>query len=234
VFILTASLLIVLVLVPLGLLLYGSFRTAPPGAPSIFTTENYVTAFTEGPSVRSLYNTIVVATVSTAVATAIGVIFAWVICRTNTPFRRFFERTMIFPYFISPLLGALTWSTLCAPETGFLNIALKGILKLNIYSMAGICWVTCLWYTPLIFLYASSGFKSMNPEIEEASRVCGASTLTTLRRITLPLSTPFILSGSLLVFVASCSMFSIPAILWVLHPINAPIRVAMEIPSPVR
>src|SRR5690606_12938924 len=48
---------------------------------------------------------------------------------------------------------------------------------------------------------------------EDASRISGAGVLSTLLRITFPLSRPSILSASIFIFVLACEMFSIPAIL---------------------
>ena len=54
-------------------------------------------------------------------ALVLGFVMAWIITRTNVPGRRFFEQVMVVPYYLTPLLGALAWSLLGTPESGFLN-----------------------------------------------------------------------------------------------------------------
>ena len=60
-----------------------------------------------------------------------GFVMAWILSRTNVPGRRLFEQLMIMPYYLTPLLGALAWGLLGAPESGFINEiwrALGGLL----------------------------------------------------------------------------------------------------------
>jgi iron(III) transport system permease protein len=64
-----------------------------------------------------------------------------------------------------------------------------------------------------MFLFAHSAFQSIDSSLEESSQILGASTLTTLRRITIPIIAPSIASGALLVAVASVGLFGIAAIL---------------------
>ena len=54
-------------------------------------------------------------------ALVFGFLTAWILTRTNVPFRRTLEQLMAVPYYVTPLLGALAWSLLGAPESGFIN-----------------------------------------------------------------------------------------------------------------
>ena len=84
---------------------------------------------------------------------------------------------------------------------------------LNIYSMPGIVWVMALFYTPYMYLLTVGSLKQMDPVMEESARVLGSNLFHTTLRITLPLSTPAILSGALLVFVTSADIFGVPIVL---------------------
>ena len=55
--------------------------------------------------------------------------------------------------------------------------------------------------------------EKMDPSLEEASRVAGASPLKTLCKVTLPLMLPSVIAGGVLVFINAASSFGIPAMI---------------------
>ena len=79
--------------------------------------------------------------------------------------------------------------------------------------MGGMVWVLVLFYFPFSFLSISRALEKMDPSLEEAARISGASPLRVLRDITLPLTAPAIAAGALLVFVAVASAFGVPSII---------------------
>ena len=91
-----------------------------------------------------LANTAFVACLATVMAIAIGFLAAWALTRTKLPGRAALERLMELPYYMTPLVGALAWSILAAPRTGFINQLWHGIGGggdlVNIYSPFGIAW----------------------------------------------------------------------------------------------
>jgi iron(III) transport system permease protein len=82
----------------------------------------------------------------------------------------------------------------------------------NIYTMGGLVWVLTLFYSPFAFITISRAMEKMDPTLEEAARIAGASPFRTLLDVTLPLMAPSIVAGGLLVFIAAGSAFGIPAI----------------------
>ena len=68
-----------------------------------------------------IWNTLLVTFAATAMALLFGFMAAWILTRTNVPFRRTLDQLMTVPYYVTPLLGALAWSFLGAPESGFVN-----------------------------------------------------------------------------------------------------------------
>lgn len=118
---------------------------------------------------------------------------------------------------IPPYVGAIAWTQLLNPDVGYLNALLKTIFSLskapfNIYTEGGLIWVLTLFYSPFAFITISRAMEKMDPTLEEASRVSGASPLRVLWDVTLPLMAPSILAGGLLVFIGAGSAFGIPAI----------------------
>ena len=62
-----------------------------------------------------LINTLVVTFAATVMALLFGFVTAWILTRTNVPFKRTLDQLMTVPYYVTPLLGALAWSFLGAP-----------------------------------------------------------------------------------------------------------------------
>lgn len=215
----TAALVVVavLILLPMGMLLYGSLLDSPPGEPGAkFTPANYVEAFSKVANRRAFLNTLAVGAISTAIAVLLGLPLGWILARTNAPFHAQFEAIVIAPLLIPPLVGALAWILLASPEIGMLNLALRRLripVTLNIYSAWGIGWVIGVYLSPYISLFVGGALRSMDPSLEEASRVAGGGLLRTACRITLPLVRPALLSGMLLVFVIAVGIFGVPTML---------------------
>lgn len=202
--------LIIVIIFPLSMLIYGSF-----GGGSSFKGYNEILT---GKSFRtSLMNTLLIAGAVTAFATAVGVALSWITSRTNTPFRKTFDLLFTLPFLLDPLILTMSWIILSRPM-GLLNFFSQlligsSLILPDIYSFLGIVWVMALNFTPLMYMYASTALKNIDPAMEEASALTGAGTARTALRVTLPLAAPGLLSGALLVFVGALSMFSVPILL---------------------
>lgn len=208
---------LILVLLPIGFLIFGSFYSAPPGASGHLTLDNFKEAFNYKWYFSSTLNSLKIAVLSSLIASIFGITMGWLTSRTNMPFRNHMHFYTILPIFLSPFMGAVAWNLLANPSAGLIT---KLFMKyfpflppLNINSLFGISFVMGLYYTPYIYLFVSGALKSMDPSLEEAARVSGASLWTTTVKISLPLILPAILSGILLVFVISAGQFAIPAVL---------------------
>jgi iron(III) transport system permease protein len=207
-----------LVLYPLIVLLIGSIRSDLPMRPSEFTLQNFRTLFAEPANVRAILNTVVSSALATALAVVIGVSLAWITSRTDTPWPRFFDNAFVIPYYLSPFIGAIAWTLLANPRIGFLNGFATDVLgfednPFNIYSLPGLVFVMALYYSPIVFLFVAGALRSMDPSLEEASRVHGVGALGTTLRVTLPVMMPAIASSALLVFLNAAGQFGIPAVI---------------------
>ena len=74
-------------------------------------------------------------------------------------------------------------------------------------------WVLTTFYYPYAFITISRAMEKMDPSLEEASRASGASPLRTLFTVTLPMMTPSVIAGALLVFISAASCYGIPSII---------------------
>src|SRR5215831_12242187 len=211
-------LLLWLVLYPLLMLLIGSLRTDLPLRPGAFTLANFASLFANPENLEAIVNTLVSSAFATVVAVAMGVSLAWVTSRTDTPGRRFFDNAFVIPYYLSPFIGAIAWTLLANPRIGFINNFFTEALgfedaPINIYSVAGLVFVMALYYSPIVFLFVAGALRSMDPALEEASRVHGVGAFGTTIRVTLPVVAPAVTSSALLVFLNAAGQFGIPAVI---------------------
>ena len=200
-----------LVIYPIGFLINELLNV---GDPSTFPPEEYgFDNYTNLPDdYRALANTLLVSCIATVLAVAFGFLQAWILTRTNIPGRQRLERLMELPYYMTPLIGALAWGVLLGPKTGLVNQAWRssgapGDL-FDIYSPWGIAWVMALFEGTVAFVMISAAMKSMDPSLEESSRVLGAGKLRTALRVTLPLVAPGVLSATIFVFAEMLGSFA--------------------------
>ena len=118
---------------------------------------------------------------------------------------------------VTPYVGAMAWLRLLNPRVGTLNIFLQNLFGLqetpfNIYTVGGLVWVLTTFYYPYAFITISRAMEKMDPSLEEAARISGASPMRTLFTVTLPMMAPSIVAAALLVFVSAASCYGIPSI----------------------
>ena len=188
---LLVALLLFLTAYPLAMLVYGSLHTTPPGEAGTFTLDGY-RAMLSRTNALVLLNTIGLSLVKTVLAMVVALFLAWIVARTDTPYRDTLEVLVTLPFYIPPILTAMAWGMLATPKGGLINLAWTGLTGVreplvNIYSYGGVVWHMMQYSTPFLFLLMVGAFKSMDPALEESSRMSGASTWTTFRRVTLGL-----------------------------------------------
>jgi iron(III) transport system permease protein len=211
-----AAVAAVLVLYPVFFLLQASLDVGDPQVrpPSAYGLDNFGGLF-QFPQI--LLNTLTVSLAATVMALVFGFVMAWILSRTNVPGRRLFEQLMIMPYYLTPLLGALAWGLLGAPESGFINeiwraLGGRGYL-IDINTAYGIAWVMALFEGSVAFVMIAAVMKSMDPAFEEASQIIGASRIRTMLRITLPLVAPGVLGAAIFVFAEMLGSFAVALVL---------------------
>jgi iron(III) transport system permease protein len=211
-----AAVAAVLVLYPVFFLFQAALDVGDPQVrpPTAYGLDNFSGIFAY-PEI--LLNTLTVSVAATVMALVFGFVMAWILTRTNVPGRHLFEQLMAVPYYLTPLLGALAWSLLGSPESGFINQvwrALGGTGHLiDINTAYGIAWVMALFEGSVAFVMIAAVMKSMDPSLEEASQVMGASRLRTMLRITLPLVVPGVLGAAIFVFAEMLGSFAAALVL---------------------
>ena len=211
-----AAVTAVLVLYPIFFLLQASFDVGDPEVrpPSAYGLDNYraLTDYTQ-----IMVNTLSVSLAATVMALVFGFGAAWILSRTNVPWRRSLEQLMAVPYYVTPLLGAFAWSLLGAPESGFINQVWRALGAtdplIDMVTPAGIAWVMALFEGSVAFVMIGAVMKSMDPALEEAAQVIGGGRMRTMLTITLPLVAPGVLGAAIFVFAEMLGSFSAALVL---------------------
>jgi iron(III) transport system permease protein len=165
-----------------------------------------------------LRNTLITASLSMVFGVLIAFPLAWLVTRTNLYGRGFFRTLFLLTYMVPPYVGAMAWMRLLNPKVGTVNVVLKNLFGLseapfNIYTVGGMVWVLTTFYYPFAFILLCRALERMDPSLEEAARISGASPVKTLFTVTLPMMLPSIGSSAIMVFVAAASCYGIPSII---------------------
>ncbi|MCW2241740.1 ABC transporter permease [Azospirillum canadense] len=219
-----ALLLLLLVVQPFGWVLYNSFHDDVSGA---WTLGNYARIVQSADLFEPLVNSLILAVATAVIAVGVGVPLAWLVSRTDMPFRRTI-RVLTLTAFVTPsFIGATGWILLAAPNSGWLNALWRIIAGaeagplLNIYSMAGAIFICGLYTVPYSFTMVSSALDEMAVELEDAATTLGSGTLRTMLSITIPLATPAVIASFILSFIQGLTLFGVPAFL--LTPTGIPV-----------
>jgi iron(III) transport system permease protein len=211
--------LAVLILAPVGLVVLAAFASDAPRPGNVglsgLTLDNFASVTTAG-SVAATLNSLKVGLGASVLALLIGGFLAFVTARTNVYLRGFLYLAGLVPMLLPSYVGALAWSVLGSENAGLLNITLRdlglpGFVDVN--NVAGLILVLALYYAPYAFLLIHGALSLMNPDLEEAATVHGASFGRVLRRVTLPLITPAILGATVLIFVLTVENFPVSQII---------------------
>lgn len=207
-----AAVLLVLVVYPSVMLVANSVL-----AEGRLTLAHFARTFRDRAAFQTLVNSLVVSTAATLLGTALGTMLAWLVTRTDLPGRRRWDTALLLPYMIPPFIGAIAWVYLLGPA-GYLNqlwMTLTGSLDplIVIYGPVGIVFVLTLYGYPIAYAAMRGVLQQMNPALEEAARIAGATPGRMLRDVTVPLMLPGVLAGALLLFMSSLANFGIPAVI---------------------
>ena len=214
------AILAFLVIYPLLTLLLGALTDTNPVIEGFslrhLSIANFITVLGNPNVGEALFNTLVACGGGTLIAVAIGLAFSWIVVRTNTPFKGFIAAAGILPLFAPPLVAGVAWSILGSPKTGLINTMFKWAhldWHVDFYSLTGLVVVFGIYYAPYVYMFTASALRNMDPSLEEAAEISGASAFATLFTVTFPLIMPAIISGMLLSFIVMLGIYGIPAVL---------------------
>ena len=206
-------------LAPLAFLVPVSFRPYVPGRGigEGFTGEHYVRFFTDLYYLEIFGRTILLGAIVTTMTLLVGYPLAYFLARTKSRWRSWLTILVVFPLLLNLVVRTFGWIALLA-NRGLINETLsavgliEGPLRL-MFNFTGLLIGLTHIFLPFMVSLLVSAIQTIDRSVEEAARVLGASWSETFLKVTLPLSTPGILSGSILVFVLTISALVTPRLL---------------------
>jgi len=149
----------------------------------------------------------------------LGTLLAWVLVRTDIPFKGFLNSVIVIPYMMPSWVMALAWQLIfrnnrIGGATGMLT-SLFGVMVPDWVSYGAFPIIICLGlhYYAYSFLLVSGALATINSELEEAGSLTGLNRLQVLKKITFPLVLPALGSSFVLTFSRSMGTFGTPALL---------------------
>lgn len=179
---------------PIILLLILSFNTAPDilVGPAQWGISNWTHAWSHPGLLRSLWNSFMIWALVAGISFPFAIAISLTLARTRIPFSHGLEFLFWVAFIFPAIASTVGWMMLLSPGWGFLNqlLALLPFVHrgpFDIFSVPGIVWVRVMG-DGIAFkvILLTPAFRNMDSALEEAGRVSGASKLSTLRRITLP------------------------------------------------
>ena len=170
-----------------------------------------------------LLNSLLIGVCVSVLAITIGSVLAWLMVRTDLPFKKFFSLAVIIPYMIPSWCKSQAWLTMFKTERiggapGFLMSLGVNVPEWLAYGPVAIILVLSLHYYAYAYLLVSAALNSINSELEEMGEIQGAGKVMILRKITFPLVLPAMLSAVILTFSKAIGTFGV--INYLGNPVN--------------
>lgn len=193
------------------------FVEGPDGWSIKATIGNYAYLWEDTLYINAYWSSIKIAFFSTVLALLIGYPMSYYIARSPEPKRSLLLLLIVLPFWTSFLLRVYAWIGILKTK-GVLNAMLMKIGLINeplIIMQTDVAVYIGIVYTylPFMILPLYANLVKLDDSLLEASADLGAGPISTFIRITIPLSMPGIIAGSMLVFIPAIGEFVIPALL---------------------
>jgi iron(III) transport system permease protein len=228
-----ALLLVFLMVLPLGAIFRASLWDETG-----LTFSRYLEVFTNQQYLKAIWNTLIISTWVGVLAVIIGALLAWLLTRTDLPWKKPIRALVMASFVTPPFLGAFAWTLLAGPNAGALNKFYRAVTGseealFNIFTMPGLIFVMALYSFPYVFSMIANVCELISSDLEDAAEILGANKWRTAWTVTLPLALPALIGGFILAFLHSLSLFGAPAILGLpagLHTITTQIWTLFQYP----
>jgi iron(III) transport system permease protein len=209
------------IFLPLLLIFYQSFLSAPFFSPSKeWSLEPYRFIFDDPDFRQSFINGFLLAAGLALIAVPLGAMLAFLMVRTDLPGRNWIAPFLLVPIFVSPMVIGFGYVVAMGP-VGFYTVWAQHALAAvgitvqpwNVYAFPSIVVIAGLTHVPHVYLYASAALKSLGSDVEEAARVAGASPLQVALNVSLPMVMPALAYSGVLVFFLGFEVFGLVLVL---------------------
>ena len=165
-----------------------------------------------------MLNTLSLMIAVTVGTTTLGTTLAWLVERTDLPWRNVWRWLLAVPLAIPAFIGAVVHVALLRPRGGIIPQFFTQTLGVDIplpspFGFLGATFMLTLFMYPYVFLLSAAAFRTLHASLEEASRSLGRNTWQTLWEVTLPTLRPGLTAGALLVVLDILAEYGTVALL---------------------
>ncbi len=204
---------------PLLLLLPTSLHPYIPGTGigTAWMADNYLRVLGDGFYLKIIARTLMLGAIVVTATLIVGYPLAYFLARTRSRLRPWLIILVVFPLLLNLVVRSFGWIVLLA-NRGLINGGLRALgiieapLKL-MFNFTGLLIGLSHIFLPFMVLVLVGAIQAIPKDAEDAARTLGAPAHAVFRKVTLPLSLPGILSGSILVFVLTISALVTPRLL---------------------
>ena len=146
------AILVIFVAWPVLLILFNAFFVD-----GNFNSTDFYNVLTEPETFQALKNSLIIASMTTIGSTIVGTFFAWLVTRTDLPYKTFMKSLFLVPFMLPSFIGALAWKMLLSPNSGYINTFFMETFGLSepvfdIYTYYGISAVEVMYLFPFVFI----------------------------------------------------------------------------------
>ena len=212
-----AGMVALFILLLMAIVVWMSTLPGLPGDPG-FTVENYTDVFEDGVIFDALINSFLIGIGTVAVNILFAVPLAWLVHRTDMPGKSLVVTLVAISVLIPGFLKAMGWILMLSPDIGLLNSVYAEITgaaeaPFTIYGIGGVVFIQGLMLTPAMFFLISGSMIALDPALEEAAQMSGASRWLTILRVSFPLIRPAVIAGLIYNFMTAVTLYEIAALL---------------------
>ena len=207
-------------LLPVLMMLPTSFREYVPGAglaPGVWTLENYTRIVTDDYYREVIWRTLGLGLLVTVACLLLGYPLAFLIARGPERWRVPLILLVIFPMMLNLVVRSFGWIALLANRGLVNNLLIQfGLIATPLklmFNLTGLMIGLTHIYLPFMVLMLVAAIRNVPRDVEAAAATLGSSRLHVFTAVTLPLSAPGILAGSILGFVLTISALVTPRML---------------------
>lgn len=198
---------------PIVLIVVFSFnRSAQNVVWEGFTWRWYLKVWQDAPLMTALWNSVVIATATTLVASVLGTIAGWLLYRYRFPVAGLVQGLIFFPMVVPEIImgvSLLLLFSLLHIELGFLTVIIAHVT---------FCF-------PFVMIAVGARLQGLDPSLEEAAMDLGATPFWAFVKVILPYLLPAIIAGALMAFTLSIDEFVVTYFTYSAASITLPVRI---------
>jgi len=181
--------------------------------------------------VQAVFNTLLIATLSTVLATVLGIylafMFTFVSFRGRQVFNSLFSLMIVFPTFLIAFALILVYGSSGIFNLGWLGMFHRSLFDF-VYTWKGVVLADVIVFTPFVMQPVMASMRLVDPGVLEVAQTLGSTGSHTVRTVLLPIIRPGVFAGSSLCYLLALNEFGIVAFLGSTSVYTLPVIVYSE------